>query len=66
MNIEFMFNSIRDIGLIYSKEEKYNEEWGCDLTEIQYLGTDYCRNIIIQLKSHFPEIKAYNYIKSLL
>ncbi len=61
MNIEFMFNSIRDIGLIYSKEEKYNEEWGCDITEIQYLGTDYCRNIIIQLKSHFPEIKAYNY-----
>ncbi|UZQ48849.1 hypothetical protein [Clostridium kluyveri] len=61
MNIEFMFNNIRDIGLIYSKEEKYDENWGDNIAEVHYLGTDYCRGIVMQLKSHFPEIKGFSY-----
>ena len=61
MNIEFMFNNIRDIGLIYSKEEKHNEDWGGNITSYQYLGTDYCGSIVTQLKSHFSEIKGYKY-----
>lgn len=61
MNIEFMFNNIRDINLIYSKEEKYNENWGVNITEVHYLGTDYFRSIVMQLKSHFTEIKGFNY-----
>lgn len=61
MNIEFMFNNIRDISLIYPEEEKYDENWGGNITEVQYLGTDYCRDIVMQLKSHFPEIKECNY-----
>lgn len=61
MNIEFMFNTIKDINLIYSKEEKYDENWGSNITEVHYLGTDYCRDIVMQLKSHFPEIKGFNY-----
>lgn len=61
MIIEFMFNSIKDMGLIYSKEENYYEEWGSNITEVQYLGTEYCRNIVMQLNSNFSEIKEYNY-----
>lgn len=62
MNIEFMFNDIKDIKLIYYKEEKYDENFGCNGHEIHYLGTNYCRNIIMQLKSYFSEIKNFNYI----
>lgn len=58
MNIEFMFNDITDIKLIYNKEEKYD----CNIGEIYYLGTDYCEKIIKQLKSYFSEIKSFNYI----
>jgi hypothetical protein len=61
MNIEFLFNNIRDVSLIYSKVEKYNKDWGDNITEVRYLGTDYCRSIVMQLKAHFPEIKGYNY-----
>lgn len=61
MNIEFMFNYIGDISLIYSKEEKYNEKWGGDIIEVQYLGSDYCKDIAEQLKSNFSEIKKVNY-----
>lgn len=61
MNIEFMFNNIKDISLIYSKEEKYNEDWGDYVTEVRYIGSDYCKNIVMQLKSHFIEIKGFNY-----
>lgn len=61
MNIEFMFNNIRDINLIYSQEEKHNENWGGNITEEQYLGMEYCKSIVIQLKSHFSEIKEYKY-----
>ncbi len=56
-----MFNNIRDVSLIYSKVEKYNKDWGDNITEVRYLGTDYCRSIIMQLKAHFSEIKGYNY-----
>ena len=61
MIIEFMFNSIKDIELIYSKEKKYNEKWGSNIIEVEYLGTNYCRSIVMQLSSHFSEIKGYNY-----
>lgn len=61
MYIEFMFNNIRDINLIYSKEEKYNEEWGGNITKEDYVGTDYCRSIVKELESHFSEVKRFNY-----
>lgn len=61
MNIEFMFNDIKDISLIYSKEEKYNEDWGDNVTEVRYIGSDYCKNIVMKVKSHFTEIKGVNY-----
>lgn len=61
MNIKFMFNKISDIGLIYSKEEKYDEIWGENITVVKYLGTDYCKCIVIKIMSHFSEIKGYNY-----
>lgn len=61
MNIKFMFNKISDIGLIYSKEEKYDEVWGENISVVKYLGTDYCKSIVIKIMSHFSEIKGYNY-----
>lgn len=61
MNIEFMFNGIRDNNLLYLEEEKYDQKWGDNISEMHYLGTDYCRSIVLQLKSHFPEIKEYCY-----
>ena len=61
MNIEFMFNDIKDIKLIYDKEEKYDENFSCNINNIHYLGTYYCKNIIMKLKSYFSEIKNFNY-----
>ena len=45
------------IGLIYSCEEKYDENFGCNVKEEEYLGTDYCRNIIRKILTNFPEIQ---------
>lgn len=56
-----MFNDIRDIGLLYIEEENYDNDWCDKITVEHYLGTDYCNNIICQAKSHFSEIKCYNY-----
>ena len=61
MNIEFMFNDIKNINLIYSSEKKYNEFWGSYVTTTNYLGTDYCNNIVEKIKNHFVEIKKINY-----
>ena len=61
MTIEFMFHNIKNIGLIYSCEEKYDENFGCNVKEEEYLGTDYCRNIIRKILTHFPEIQNYVY-----
>ncbi|MGG7058325.1 hypothetical protein ACQPUZ_08505 [Clostridium tertium] len=61
MNIEFMFNDIKNINLIYNSEKKYNELWGSDVTTTNYLGTDYCNNIVEQIKNNFVEIKKINY-----
>lgn len=61
MNIEFMFNNIKNINLIYYHEEKYDEDWGSNVTEVHYLGTDYSRSIVEKIKSHFPEVKGFNY-----
>lgn len=61
MDIEFMFNNIKDINLIYPKGEIYDENNKMSITREYYLGTNYCNNIIIHLKSHFPEIKEVNY-----
>ena len=57
MTIEFMFHNIKNIGLIYSCEEKYDENFGCNVKEEEYLGTDYCRNIIRKILTNFPEIQ---------
>lgn len=48
---------IKNIGLIYSCEEKYDENFGCNVKEEEYLGTDYCRNIIRKILTNFPEIQ---------
>lgn len=61
MNIEFMLNDIKNINLIYNSEKKYDEHWGTDITTIRYLGTDYCANIVEQIKTHFVEVKNINY-----
>ena len=57
MTIEFMFHNIKNIGSIYSCEEKYDENFGCNVKEEEYLGTDYCRNIIRKILTNFPEIQ---------
>lgn len=61
MNIEFMFNSIKNINLIYCHEEKYDEVWECNVTEVHYSGTDYSRSIVEKIKTNFPEVKGFNY-----
>ena len=57
MTIEFMFNNIKNIELIYLIEETYDEDFGDSIKEEQYLGTDYCKNIMNKLQAHFSEIK---------
>ena len=57
MTIEFMFNNIKNIELIYLIEEMYDEDFGDSIKEEQYLGTDYCKNIMNKLQAHFSEIK---------
>ncbi|MDO4553661.1 MAG: zinc ribbon domain-containing protein [Lachnospiraceae bacterium] len=57
MTIEFMFNNIKNIELIYFIEEKYDEFFGDNIQEEKYLGTDYCRSVMDKLQIHFPEIK---------
>ena len=49
MTIEFMFNNIKNIELIYLIEETYDEDFGDSIKEEQYLGTDYCKNIMNKL-----------------
>lgn len=61
MNIEFVFNDIKDDSVIYHKEEKYLEDWGDNITEISYIGTQYCENIVEQLKEQIAEIQSYKY-----
>lgn len=57
MTIEFMFSNIKNIELIYLIEETYDEDFGDNIKEEQYLGTDYCQNIMNKLQAHFSEIK---------
>ena len=57
MTVEFMFNNIKNIELIYLTEETYDEDFCDNIKEEQYLGTDYCRNVMNRLQAHFPEIK---------
>lgn len=61
MTIEFMFNNIKSIELIYLIEETYCEEFGDNIKEEQYLGTDYCKNIMNKLQAYFSEIKNCKY-----
>lgn len=61
MKIEFMFHNVKDIALIYSKAEKFDDDWGSNVTEKEYLGTDYCKAIVSQLELNFSEIKTYRY-----
>lgn len=61
MNIEFMLNDIKNINLIYNSEKKYDEHWETDITTTRYLGTNYCANIVEQIKTHFVEVKNINY-----
>ena len=44
MIIEFMFNNIKNIELIYLIKETYDEDFDDNIEEEQYLGTDYCQN----------------------
>lgn len=62
MRIEFMLNNVKNINLIYSSEKKYDEFWGSDITTTNYSGTDYCTNVIEQIKSNLIEVKKTNYI----
>lgn len=57
MVIEYMFNSVKNIELIYMIEEKYDETFGDSIKEEKYLGTEYCRNTMDKVQTHFPEIK---------
>lgn len=57
MVIEFMFNSIKDVELIYTIEETYDEDFGDNSKEEKYLGTDYCRSVMDKLQTHFSEVK---------
>lgn len=57
MIIEFMFNNIKNIELIYLIEETYDEDFGDNIEEEQYLGTNYCQNIMNRLQIYFSEIK---------
>lgn len=57
MTIEFMFNNIKTIELIYLTEEIYDEDFGDNIKEEKYLGTSYCENIMNEVQAHFPEIK---------
>lgn len=57
MTIEFVLNDIKDLGLIYSKTEVYDEQWGENVVEETYVGTDYCTKIAEQLKSLVPEVQ---------
>lgn len=61
MTVEFMFNNIKTIELIYLIDKKYAEDFGDNIKEEKYLGTDYCRNIMDKLQTHFPEIKKCIY-----
>ena len=55
MTIEFMFNNIKTIELIYLTEEIYDEDFGDNIKEEKYLGTSYCENIMNEVQAHFPE-----------
>lgn len=57
MNIEFMFDSLNNIEFLYSHKEIYNADWGDNIPHSEYLGTKYCENIVLQLKSSYAEIK---------
>lgn len=57
MVIEFMFNSIKNVELIYTIEETYDEDFGDNSKEEKYLGTDYCRSVMDKLQTHFSEVK---------
>lgn len=57
MIIEFMFNNIKNIELIYLIKETYDEDFDDNIEEEQYLGTDYCQNIMNKLQTYFSEIK---------
>lgn len=61
MDIEFMFNDIKNMNLIYRNNQEYNELWGIDVTTSYYLGSDYCKDIMMQIKSNFAEIKFVKY-----
>lgn len=61
MTIEFMFNNIKTIELIYLTEEIYDEDFGDNIKEEKYLGTSYCENIMNDVQAHFPEIKKCIY-----
>lgn len=60
MNVEFMFNDINNINLIYNSEKEYNELWGNCVTT-HYLGTNYCKNMMDKIKKKFAEIEKITY-----
>lgn len=61
MVIEFMFNDIKNIELIYYIKEKHDVDFGGITKDEDYLGTSYCRNVMDKLQAHFPEIKKCLY-----
>lgn len=61
MYIEFMFNNIKNISLIYSIKEMFNEDFGSQVTEVTYLGTQYSESVISQLLVGLNEIKRQSY-----
>ena len=61
MIIEFIFNDIKDESAIYHRKQKYDENSGENVTEIDYIGTQYCKNVVERLKEQISEIQSYNY-----
>lgn len=61
MIIEFIFNDIKDDSAIYHREQKYDKDWGENVTEVDYIGTQYCKNVVERLKEQISEIQSYNY-----
>jgi len=56
MKVEFVLNSIKDRTMIYSSQKVEDENFG-EVTQVEYIGTNYCENLIALVKSNLNEIK---------